>query len=758
MKHHLLKTLAATAPAMLFLAAALGMAGCTADDNFGRLPQGSIPLRVGDVTVSGMKTNTRVEENPTAGAGYTGIRKSGFVNGDVLTLTLSNDGGTITSLTATLTGGAWTLSEKAYIIPGTTGITAAYAATEQTAGIKPDALAATEYTLDGQKVSFAMKHTNAMIDITTGTLPAGVTIDGITLVANNGTADETLATVVETDRGDMDDTKHHRTIVLPGTVKSITAVINGMSYVATLAIPLTVEANKKYPVALTFKENKLTASVGAPALDWGMGGTTDVGLPSGYTRIIATPEDLAQLAQDVNDRTYGLSSQIIIQTTDLDMSKLMTAEEANLRYPGKNYTYTATAEQWVPIGVNSSYPFEAKYNGYGHTISNLKMSNSTTGCGLFGYIVNGTVTGVHLRDFTATEISGSGGAFAIAIRCSASGGISLCSATGSISMQSGKLGGFAGSMAGGYVTRCSADVDVTLEDASVSNSALSGFIGYAENMSYVIGCSSTGSVNWSTAGTQTAGFIGHVENSQIIGNYCGSTLKDATAVNAFIGTVSGNMAKGNYVTTVGANFSSGGTACADNAYAGATSMSGVTGDVTPATAYAALTANNVSLADVKTLHWSTAEGYTLTEVTEGWYVTDIWQDNGTAAPTIDLTYEGTPLYNDMKPNLLAIPGQTAYYVAPENASDGIAWSGIDFDTICPAGWHVPTLDDFMAMTGFPKDADFTYIDNNAAITAAFPEGSYWSSDRPWYLYNVYGEAGFKVDNSLLLGVRCVRAK
>ena len=132
---------------------------------------------------------------------------------------------------------------------------------------------------------------------------------------------------------------------------------------------------------------------------------------------------------------------------------------------------------------------------------------------------------------------------------------------------------------------------------------------------------------------------------------------------------------------------------------------------------------------------------------------------------IDLS---APLYNGKYPNLLAIPGQTAYWVAPENASGGIPWTSIDFKTICPAGWHVPTKDDFTAMTGHPADAN-QYGDNYAAIAAAFPgQGYYWSSTThpgnasgAWYLYvgRQTRRSGilwyYKTDTYV---VRCVRVK
>lgn len=646
MKRNLLKTLASTAPALLLLAAVLGMAGCTADDDFGRLPQGSIPLTVGEVTVAGMKTNTRAEENPIAA--YTGIRKSHFVKGDVLTLTLSNDGGTTnTTVTAILTGGAWVLSDKAYVIPGTTGITASFTATEQTAGIKPDALAATTYTLDGQKVTFAMKHTNAMIDITTGTLPAGVTIGGITLLANNGTADETLATVAETDRGDMTDTKHYRTIALPGTVKSITAVINGQSYVATLATPLTVEANKKYPISLTFKENTLTATVGTASINWGAGGTID-GVPAGYDRVIRTPEDLAQFAKDVNDdaTTTGACLLKVLQTADIDLSKLKAADAAGINpLTGMAYTYTARADAWVPIGGMDA-GFQGTYNGNGYTISNLK---STDGYGLFYNVIGGTLTGIHLR---SVKSQGSFGRGCLANKVTDST-ISLCSATGTFqSTNTGSIGGLIGEAWGSSITRCSADVDVT---TATSNSVYAGgLIGQCVGGT-LAGCIVTGDVtnNSSSDNSYTGGLIGYFTNegTGTKGNIFGCLVTGNVTTTSGEGYALLGIAESGsvnvsscFATGSGYDFvsSQAGVTYSDCAYTGTQNdpITGITGSVAVDDIYTTVTANNASLANVKTLHWSAAEGYTLTPITRAWYATDVWKENGTAAPTLNLEYEG----------------------------------------------------------------------------------------------------------------------
>ena len=782
MKRNIRQTL--LAPAVLLLAAAFGLAGCTNDDDFGRLPQGSVPLVLGDVTVAGMKPGTRaaggnagtrvaISENA---AGYTGIRKSTFVNGDELALIVSNDGGTTNiSVTATLTGGAWVLSEKAYVIPGTTTIRATHAGTEVTTGIKPDALETATYTLTGQKVTLAMKHAHAMIDITlpAGTLPAGVTLTSISLAAHNGIADETLTTVVEEE---ADGSQHYRTIALagttalPGTVKSITAVIGGQSYVATLATPLTVEANKKYPVSLTFKENQLTATVGAASLDWGVGETLNVA-PAGYTRIIDSPEALAQFAKDVNDDATGTGARLAValQTADLDMSQLKLAANAGTNpLTGTAYTYTATADNWVGIGNDFDKPFQGKYNGNGHTISNLKMTGSDRYSGLFTSGRNIALTGIHLRNFQG-DTTGGGTTLIVS---ATNGVISLCSATGTVKCQTNAASGFAGEIRNSIITRCSADVDVT--GAAVSN-GVAGFVSTLtqdssipnSNPAIIAGCSWTGHVTWDsyTNGVHPVGFVGQLSGGSIIGCYNGGSMKDTNEF-AFVLANNGAVIKSCYSAITGTDFAYGAT-YTDCAYVGTTALSGVTGSITPATAYAVLTNTNASLADVKTLHWSAADGYTLTEVTNTWCAKPLWKDNGTAAPTLDLAYEGTPLYNSSVPNLLAIPGKAAYYVAPEDATNAsgsttMTWDEAMAASVCPEGWHVPTKDDFIAM-----GADDDYRDvaaNAAAFLKAFPATRYWSSSmvstaKAWGIDPEVSYYTFLDDpKTMTYKVRCVRKK
>ena len=762
---------------------AAGFGSCQSEDDvLNGLPQGSVPLVLGDVTVAGAQNvnnraaggNTRAAITEDPATGYTGIRKSRFVNGDVLNLTLTNgtggSGGSTTSVTATLTGGKWVLTPgKVFITPGVTEISATHTATEQTAGIATDNLAAANadctLTAATGTLAIAMKHAGAMIDITPGATD-GATITSVTVNTDVPTAPEEEAVA-----GGSGTTMHYRTLTADATVvSSISAVIGGTTYVATLATPITVAANKRYPVALTFKHQTLTATPSAPQ-DWTDGGTVPV---PGYTRIIDSPEALAQFAKDVNDDAAGTGarSATVIQTADLDMSQLKPAADAGTNpLTGAPYDYTATAENWVGIGNGSSTSFQGKYNGNGHTISNLKMTSTSTGVfsGLFTTGTNVVLTGIHLRNFQGDTSDGG----AVLIAGVINSVISLCSATGTVKSQRGFVAGFIGNIINSTITRCSADVDVS--GGTVSNMGAAGFAiqlskGTSSSSPAVIaGCSSTGNVTWDsyTSGYFPAGFVSKTEGvCSIIGCYNGGSMKDANEY-AFVIANTGALIKSCYSAVTGKEFGPASGTYTDCAYAGASTVSGVTGSITPATAYPTLTASNgISLADVKTLHWSATDGYTLTEVTSTWYATDIWKYNGMATPTIDTSYEGYdgPLYNGMRPNLLAIPGQDAYYVAPEEANVSIQWGSIDFSAICPEGWHVPTVDELVAMTGLPADNAY-HSENYDAIKAAFPVGgNWWSSteadSKAWCLYvGTGGTSIIGVDSKTTPHrVRCVSKK
>ena len=132
----------------------------------------------------------------------------------------------------------------------------------------------------------------------------------------------------------------------------------------------------------------------------------------------------------------------------------------------------------------------------------------------------------------------------------------------------------------------------------------------------------------------------------------------------------------------------------------------------------------------------------------------------------EVFYEGQPA------NLLAIPGQTAYWVAPVDAKnvggqDSMTWAEAMAVGVCPDGWKVPTKDDFVAMTGLPADGNHGNTKYYDAIKAAFSSTTfYWSSTEydatyAWGLYLLSKDI-LSVDRSGVKRsysrVRCVKAK
>ena len=83
--------------------------------------------------------------------------------------------------------------------------------------------------------------------------------------------------------------------------------------------------------------------------------------------LIENAEQLAFIAEMVNAGVYTYSGNYFKLTTDLDLNNLA----------------------WTPIG-DATHKFGGNFDGDGHTISNLKITASTTNAGLFGVVSGGT--------------------------------------------------------------------------------------------------------------------------------------------------------------------------------------------------------------------------------------------------------------------------------------------------------------------------------------------------------------------------------
>ena len=85
--------------------------------------------------------------------------------------------------------------------------------------------------------------------------------------------------------------------------------------------------------------------------------------------------------------------------------------------------------EWIPVGFSETHPFAGEFDGNGHTISNIMISENTSdNTGVFGYVT---------------------------------GSVENLTVTGSVISTGSNVGSIAGTLAGGSVTNCISEINVT---------------------------------------------------------------------------------------------------------------------------------------------------------------------------------------------------------------------------------------------------------------------------------------------------------
>ena len=248
---------------------------------------------------------------------------------------------------------------------------------------------------------------------------------------------------------------------------------------------------------------------------------------------VSSVEDLAALADDVNNNDNPHTGDWFILTTDLDL----------------NYM------PWTPIGSITDN-FSGNFDGDGHTVSNLFI-NTGGNIGLFGEVSVGTIENLGVLD---VEVSGSqcvGGLVGSVLgNCT----IENCFVTGTVTGSGDNVGGVVGCIIDGTVDNCYNTGDVTGGEGS----SVGGVVG--DNNGTVVNCYNTGTVTINGGGRSVGGVTGSNENSGTLEN-CYNT-----------GTVTMNGSGGNCGGVAGFN----GTGTVENCYNagdvnGSTGVGGVIG-------------------------------------------------------------------------------------------------------------------------------------------------------------------------------------
>ncbi|MBN2403091.1 MAG: hypothetical protein JXN64_11915 [Spirochaetes bacterium] len=252
---------------------------------------------------------------------------------------------------------------------------------------------------------------------------------------------------------------------------------------------------------------------------------------------------------------------------------------------------TYNSGDWPPIG-DDIIVFSGNFEGNGHTISNMTVSDSTWYLALFGN-VSGMVRNLILLD---PNVNGTG--YLGTVAGYNSGTIEGCSVTvtlpgyGTVTGSSENIGGLVG-FNGGTIDNCSSAAEITASSSTATYvGGLSG-----QNYDTILNSYATGNINAAVANHNHAGglvgrnYIGTIDNCHATGNvngyYCAGGL-----VGWNYG--SGGTINNSYATGIVEGYSSAGGLVGFNSGSASVTFSFATGKVTAANQWGGGLAGHIS--------------------------------------------------------------------------------------------------------------------------------------------------------------------
>lgn len=183
---------------------------------------------------------------------------------------------------------------------------------------------------------------------------------------------------------------------------------------------------------------------------------------------------------------------------------------------------TLSSENWTPIGNDDDTAYTGAFDGCGYKITGLKIKDSLTSAGLFGYLNGGTVENLTLDGVSITQISDpidyAGGIAGY----STSGKAINCSVAGEISGD--EVGGIFGAADGTTVENCS-------NTSTVNGDYAGGIVGaiYGKD-NRIAFCSNGGAVNADPYG---GGIVGYMyDGSETVLDCCLNNISVKSTIDA----------------------------------------------------------------------------------------------------------------------------------------------------------------------------------------------------------------------------------
>ena len=185
--------------------------------------------------------------------------------------------------------------------------------------------------------------------------------------------------------------------------------------------------------------------------------------------------------------------------------------------------------EWTSITPNASGSFQGTFDGAGHSIYNMKITEAVNGnYGFFGSVENATIKNLHLKNLDIKASSGKVGG----IVASGSGEILNCSASGTIS-GGDYLGGLVG-YASGQLSVSKSKSSVTLKDGKKSVGGLVGCASAELNLNVV-----ANTANLSISSGDLGGLVGTMSSGSVNLAYNSGILTGSSVTN--IGGLIGNL-------------------------------------------------------------------------------------------------------------------------------------------------------------------------------------------------------------------------
>ncbi len=213
---------------------------------------------------------------------------------------------------------------------------------------------------------------------------------------------------------------------------------------------------------------------------------------------IATAEQLAFLAQEVNKGTAAYKSACYVLTADIVLNE------------------NDSKREWSAIGLNDTTAFSGTFDGAGHTVSDIYISTDNDYQGLFGYIKNATINNVGIVGGSITGDCDVGSICGFAINSE----ISACYNTADI-ISSSNIGGIVGRINASKVSRCYNTGEMKVK---ISGTNVGGIAGVSSYSSKISDCYNIGIVR------------GDSECGGIVGFNTASNVSSCYSANMVIGT------------------------------------------------------------------------------------------------------------------------------------------------------------------------------------------------------------------------------